>query len=201
MNRKANDISHQATKKRGLVFCTLCIICLLSISGCAHKRVAYQPLQEPLRNHSKSKRLYQIGSVRLPDSVRFDSRLASFYHKWEKVPYRLGGASRKGVDCSALIQIAYNELYHKQLPRTVREQAQVGKKISPKQLRKGDLVFFKTGWRGRHVGMFVGGNSFLHVSEQIGVTISELMPTPENKGSAAAYWSRKFWCARRLPSL
>ena len=61
------------------------------------------------------------------------------------VPYKLGGSTLKGIDCSAFVKKIY-EIFNIQLPRTTREQFSIGKKVEKEQLEEGDLVFFKTAW-------------------------------------------------------
>ena len=80
------------------------------------------------------------------------------------VPYRLGGSTLKGLDCSAFVKKIY-EIFNVHLPRTAREQFRFGKKIEKSQLEEGDLVFFKTR-RGEntHVGIYIGNNEFVHAS-------------------------------------
>ena len=58
-------------------------------------------------------------------------------------PYRLGGATVKGIDCSAFVRKMY-ELFDISLPRTAREQSAVGVRIDRDKLEEGDLVFFRT---------------------------------------------------------
>lgn len=81
------------------------------------------------------------------------------------IPYRWGGASSKGFDCSGLSMTVY-QLNGLNLPRTSREQWKVGKPVLRRQLSKGDLVFFATsGWnKVSHVGIYKGNNKFIHAS-------------------------------------
>lgn len=80
------------------------------------------------------------------------------------VPYRWGGKSaRTGFDCSGFTMVVYR-INGLDLPRSSRQQWRVGKQIHRSQLQKGDLVFFATagGDRISHVGIYTGGNKFLH---------------------------------------
>ena len=80
------------------------------------------------------------------------------------VPYRWGGESpRTGFDCSGLTMVVYR-LNGLDLPRSSRQQWKVGRRIDRSRLQKGDLVFFATrgGNRVSHVGIYTGGNNFLH---------------------------------------
>ncbi len=115
--------------------------------------------------------------------------LAAFEQQWRGVPYRYGGSSKRGIDCSGFVQLTYQQLARMNLPRTTEEQASRGVKVARSELVSGDLVFFKTGWSSRHVGIYLSHNNFMHASTSEGVTISSLN-TP--------YWRDAFWQARRL---
>jgi cell wall-associated NlpC family hydrolase len=79
------------------------------------------------------------------------------------VPYKLGGSTLRGIDCSALVKKIY-EIFNIQLPRTAREQFKAGKKVEKDQLEEGDLVFFRRHGNSAHVGIYVGDNEFVHAS-------------------------------------
>jgi len=125
----------------------------------------------------------------LSDPVYARSALYEQYQQWQGVPYRTGGESRRGVDCSAFIQLTFREQFAMQLPRDTDSQAHIGRAISSRQLRPGDLVFFNIGRSTRHVGVMVEKNKFLHASSSKGVMISDLNQP---------YWQRYYWQARRL---
>jgi len=78
-------------------------------------------------------------------------------------PYRLGGSSVQGLDCSGFVRKIY-EFFDVNLPRTAREQAQVGMKVAKGELTEGDLVFFHTRRAIGHVGIYIGNNQFVHAS-------------------------------------
>jgi cell wall-associated NlpC family hydrolase len=80
------------------------------------------------------------------------------------VPYRLGGSTLKGLDCSAFVKRVF-EIFNVQLPRTAREQLRIGKKVGRGELEEGDVVFFKTRRANNaHVGIYIGNNEFVHAS-------------------------------------
>jgi peptidoglycan endopeptidase LytE len=78
-------------------------------------------------------------------------------------PYRLGGSSVQGLDCSGFVRKIY-EFFDVNLPRTAREQAKVGMKVAKGELTEGDLVFFNTRRAFGHVGIYIGNNQFVHAS-------------------------------------
>lgn len=106
-------------------------------------------------------------------------------------PYVWAHASSRGTDCSGFTTQVYNSVGVR-LPRTSRDQSQVGMPIPRESLKKGDLMFFRTRGGGRtigHVGIYIGNNKFIHSSSGAGrVTIDEF------KG----YYSRRFAGARRV---
>jgi LysM repeat protein len=80
------------------------------------------------------------------------------------VPYRLGGSTLKGIDCSAFVKKMF-EIFNVEIPRTTREQLRIGKKVKKEDLEEGDVVFFKTQRASRtHVGIYIGNNEFIHAS-------------------------------------
>ena len=103
--------------------------------------------------------------------------------KWWGTRYRYGGATEKGIDCSAYASTLAHQVYGLVLSRTAREQYANCIKLEKEQLLEGDLVFFNTRGGISHVGMYVGNGYFTHASTSIGVTISSLSET---------YWSKKF---------
>lgn len=115
--------------------------------------------------------------------------LYSQYHEWKGVKYKKGGLSKKGIDCSGFVYLTYLSKFGVKLPRTAEKMAALGEKVSQEGLRPGDLVFFKTGFFSKHVGIFIGGRKFLHSSSSKGVTISSLDDY---------YWSKKYWKSKRI---
>jgi len=103
---------------------------------------------------------------------------------WRGVPYRLGGTSRSGVDCSGLVQLTFRDLFGIQLPRTTSELARMGETVKPRERRSGDLVFFRINRGLNHVGIYLEKNRFMHASASSGVMISSL---------DEAYWKKRYW--------
>lgn len=79
-------------------------------------------------------------------------------------PYRLGGSSVRGIDCSGFVKKIY-ALFDVDLPRTAAEQSRVGVEVARDDLAEGDLIFFRTGGKGiGHVGIYIGDNKFVHAA-------------------------------------
>ena len=111
------------------------------------------------------------------------------YADWKGVRYRLGGDSKRGIDCSAFVQVTFREQFGMDLPRSTYEQEEKGKKIQRTKLRPGDLVLFRAGSTGRHVGIYLGNDQFVHASTSNGVMISNLKES---------YWNARYREARRV---
>ncbi|MBR9999687.1 MAG: C40 family peptidase [Cyclobacteriaceae bacterium] len=96
-------------------------------------------------------------------------------------PYRYGGVTRSGMDCSGLLVASFHSV-DMQVPRTSKEQSRYGKKVNIEGLRPGDVVFFAAKKRRRkvsHAGLVtrVEGNrsvKFIHSSTSLGVVETEL---------------------------
>lgn len=129
------------------------------------------------------------GQVSLTDPEAARAALLEQYLDWAGVPYRMGGSSREGLDCSGFIQLTYLQRFGVELPRDTSAQRGVGSKVEPSRLRPGDLVFFDTGPVERHVGIYVGRSQFLHVSSSTGVMLSRLDD---------GYWEARFRDAIRV---
>ncbi len=124
------------------------------------------------------------------ENVSVQNKLLNAQKKWRKTPYRLGGMSVSGADCSGFTQNIFRNDFGISLARTTALQMKSGAKVSKKNLRGGDLVFFKTGRgpNGLHVGIYISENNFLHLSTKGGAKIANL----DN-----VYWKSRYIGARR----
>lgn len=98
--------------------------------------------------------------------------------QWIGVPYRSGGNSKRGVDCSGLTSQIYKKVYHIRLERSSDDQrVKDCKKVSRNKLQEGDLVFFHNGKKKKtatHVGIYLKNGKFIHSSTSRGVMVSSL---------------------------
>jgi cell wall-associated NlpC family hydrolase len=115
--------------------------------------------------------------------------LVLVFQKYRGTPYLYGGTDARGFDCSGFIQLALLETYGLSVPRTTDVLARTGTAVRRDQLRIGDLVFFNTGVKQLHAGIYSAKGRFIHASTSKGVIESSL----DNP-----YWQQRYLQARRL---
>ncbi|EKD59374.1 MAG: hypothetical protein ACD_55C00044G0001 [uncultured bacterium] len=104
--------------------------------------------------------------------------------------YRFGGSSRSGIDCSSFVQHVFRDL-EVSLPRTAREQFEVGNAVAPGDLQKGDLIFFATyASYPSHVGIYLGNNKMIHASSRDRRVVISSLNT--------SYYRSRFLGAKRI---
>ena len=117
------------------------------------------------------------------------SRLVSYSKNFLGVPYVSGGSSPSGFDCSGFTSYVYAQ-FGVSLPRTSASQATVGTSVSRSELMPGDLLFFNTYGGISHVGIYTGGDQFIHATVPGDVVkISNL---------SSSYYSSRYVTARRI---
>ncbi len=106
-------------------------------------------------------------------------------------PYRYGGLTSRGWDCSGFVRTMYKNTLGIQLPRTAHDMYLEAFPLPLERGRAGDLVFFDIGRKKpSHVGIYIGDKRFIHVSKSEGVVVSSLLES---------YYSRHFIGLRRVP--
>ncbi|MES2266470.1 MAG: NlpC/P60 family protein [Bacteroidota bacterium] len=122
-------------------------------------------------------------------SATSNMKLFNFVYNWIGTPYRFGGSSRKGIDCSAFTKQLYSDVFNLPIRRSSRDIFSMVSPVGKDDLKEGDLVFFKIHSRSiSHIGIYLGNNRFAHASSR-GVAISNL---------DEAYYSRYFYKGGRL---
>lgn len=134
-----------------------------------------------LYNPSEVRQVSNKLGVELSNRNQEDDKYMPLYAEvslWMGTPYKYGGISKSGVDCSGLVYKVYQKVYRKTLPRSTAELEKKGiKKISKNDLRPGDLVFFATSNSKNkitHVGIYLKNNKFIHASTKRGVVVNDL---------------------------
>ncbi|WP_428328225.1 C40 family peptidase [Mucilaginibacter sp.] len=131
--------------------------------------------------------LSQIMGVAL--SATSNMKLFHFVYDWIGTPYRFGGSSRNGIDCSAFTKELYSKVFDMDIERSSRDIFSMVNPVRRDDLKEGDLVFFKIHSRRiSHVGIYLGNNRFAHASSR-GVAISSLDD---------AYYKRYFYRGGRM---
>lgn len=106
-------------------------------------------------------------------------RLYATASQWMGAPYRFGGSTKRGIDCSSFVSVVYREVYGKRLAASSADILKHNcRKIRRSGLKEGDLVFFRTDGGSRkipnHVGVYLKNNKFVHASTSRGVMVSNL---------------------------
>lgn len=165
----------------------LSLLVLLLLTGCS-RRPQPQTYRTPAKQYKPSPVNTSNTSTNEATSSRLD-RLYRQYKDWKGTPYKYGGLSQDGVDCSGFVHQTYRTLFKITLPRSTKDQVRQGQRVYINQLSAGDLVFFKTGLNVRHVGIYLEKGKFAHASSSKGVMISSMY---------TGYWKENYWQARRL---
>ena len=154
---------------------TVLLVCLLAfLSACGSRQRVVLPA-----DFKGPKELSRLYGVRLTpnDNIYLYNEGA----KWLGVPYRSGGLTRRGVDCSGLTTQIYKKVYRKKLKNNADDQrTQDCRKVTKGKLEEGDLVFFHNGRskrRATHVGIYLKDGKFIHASSSQGVIISRVNDT------------------------
>ena len=134
-------------------------------------------------------------SKSIPGDNSSKERMLMEIIKFLDTPYKYGGNSKNGIDCSAFTQAIFQNTFSVELLRSARDQFTQGRVIDDREgLKFGDLIFFNTRRRVRpgHVGIYIGDNLFSHSSSKNGVIVSSL---------DMDYYSKRFMGGRRLDGL
>jgi cell wall-associated NlpC family hydrolase len=124
--------------------------------------------RESARSINKSR------SYKAPEKLSdFDDLLIKEAQKWLGTPYQYGGIDFNGIDCSAFVQNVMKSVGI-DVPRTAAQQYEFSYSLPLSKAKLGDLVFFKEKSKVSHVGIYLGGDKFVHSSTSKGVIYSSL---------------------------
>lgn len=160
----------------------LVLICL--VCSCKSKQTA-----------SSKKQTKTVRTIAQPKASKKTLDIIDYAKSFKGTRYKYGGTTKKGMDCSGLVQTSFKK-FGIDLPRTTANQKLAGKWIDLKKVTVGDLVFFATKKNSRyvnHVGIVIntsaGRVEFIHASSSKGVMVSSL---------TERYWYFAFVQARRV---
>lgn len=164
----------------------------------AHREVASEKKHSEKERHDTEEISSGKGNVTEKEIAIVDKtdKVISAARTYIGTPYKYGGTTRSGMDCSGLLLNSFNAV-KVNLPRSSEAQSKVGTEIKMSELKPGDLVFFATGNKKKeitHVGLVTVVKSkddikFIHASSSLGVVETNLF---------AEYYQKRFRVARRV---
>lgn len=166
-------------EKQKSIYFLLFIFFALLLSSCGSQKIVdNRLLYDPVEVSNLSAKL----GVKLSNLDKNDDKNMPLYAEsslWLGVPYRGGGLSRKGVDCSGFAYLMYQKVFGKKIPRSTADLSRMKmKKVSKNDLQTGDFVFFATSSKNKnkinHVGIYLKDGYFVHASTSKGVIVSHL---------------------------
>ncbi len=123
-------------------------------------------------------------------SATSNVKMYQFIKDWLGTPYRYGGDTKRGIDCSGFAYQLYSKVFNTAIGSSSRNIYSKVNPVSKSDLQEGDLVFFKTNRKSiSHVGVYIGDNKFAHSSTSKGVIISNL---------DESYWRKTWYKGGRL---
>lgn len=174
--------------KKKVIVALLLIISFVSTQAQTVNQDAKQPNTTEDPDNLATEYFSQIMGVAL--SATSNLKLYQFIYDWIGTPYRLGGGTKKGIDCSGFAFQLYNKVFNTMIGSNSRNIFSMVNPINKEELQEGDLVFFKIGSKSiTHMGVYIGNNKFAHASSSKGVMISDL---DDN------YWRRYYFKGGRL---
>lgn len=200
------------SKMRVKLITHLLLICLsvLFLSSCKHKKKAIGK-KAVVKKETKQKSTTDFSGKNTPKTKNAShndilqqklgvseveinkSKLLSFVSDWYGVPYKYGGCQKTGVDCSCFTSLLCEKVYQLKIPRSASDMYKECLKLTPNEMREGDLVFFKIDGNSiSHVGVYLRNKQFVHSSTSRGVIINSM---------DEAYYKKFFHSGGRVKNL
>jgi len=183
-------MKRKTSVRLGALIIVLCFFLNLIPGFLPHTGLAAE--RKPLKTKAKRS---SGKKVTLPPPAVVEESFLETVKEYIGTPYRWGGASEKGMDCSGFVRHIYSKTSNLDLPHSSQQQYSlpIMKKVPRENLRTGDLIFFSLkGKRVNHVGIYLDDGDFIHAGRQSGVTISSL----DNQ-----YWKLRMVCGKRPAGL
>ena len=164
------------------------IACVFFITLCSSVKAQQAPETNDPDNLAKE---YFSQIMGVATSATSNTKMYQFIYDWIGTPYRLGGSSKNGVDCSKFVAELYDQVFNTSVGYNSRNiYSKVDMKVAKSDLQPGDFVFFKIRSRNiTHIGVYLGDDKFAHASSSRGVMISNLND---------AYWRRYYYNGGRV---
>ncbi len=151
------------------LFFGIMLISIACLPACRSHRNNPKPIDSQKEIHKYEEQL----GISLPETINIEFIKAIV--PWLGSPYKYGGNSINGTDCSGFVSSIYSCYFKIELDRTSLLIYQNARKINKSQVKEGDLVFFKTdGKKVSHAGMVITPNQFMHASSKKGVVVNSL---------------------------
>lgn len=159
-------------RRNGLIW-IIALLIAAAVSGCGSSRNSTRASHRPTVSRPGAAEPPQRVVVKndMPGPTRL---LLSEAGSWLGTRYRYGGNDRDGVDCSGLVAQVYGRALNIKLPRTSAQQSDFCSPVSRDLIAPGDLVFFSSGGRIGHVGIYLGDGNMIHASTSRGVVVTPL---------------------------
>lgn len=162
--------------KKTLQYILFLSVATLALSSCGSSK-GNANLYNPKEVAQLSKKL----EIELSNKNKEDDKNIPLYAEvstWLGTPYRYGGTTKRGVDCSGFTMQVYRKVYRTSLPRSTSGLAKAKyKKVSKSKLTTGDLILFATGKNKKqvsHVGIYMKDGKFIHASTSNGVMVNHI---------------------------
>jgi cell wall-associated NlpC family hydrolase len=159
-------------KPTGALYITITLCASLFLFSCTSSvrfasDVRHNTVKKTSHSQKKDRKTVKPSDIEETNCIVKNAKL------WLGTPYKYGGESKSGADCSGFVQSVFSSCGI-DLPRTAAQQWDFVQRIARSSLIAGDLVFFKSGAHINHVGIFVGDNLLIHASTSQGVIIQDL---------------------------
>src|SRR5476649_2551312 len=131
------------------------------------KTVPNQPVDKPAEEQESLAKDYLSQIMKVALSATSNMKLFHFVYDWIGTPYRFGGHSKNGIDCSAFTKQLYSDVFNLDIKSNSRDIFSMVSPVSKDELKEGDLVFFKIHSRSiSHIGIYLSDNKFAHASSE-----------------------------------